>query len=110
MSNERIDLTQYEEITKGTWEVKEPEHPHYGVIRIHPCSATVRRYQRDWKTEEAWYANAKAIAAVPDLIAELKRCYEKLDEQREQFKLAYDWVDTQFPDGGIADFAKYIGD
>tara|TARA_B100000614_G_C14230381_1_gene362137 strand:- start:227 stop:574 length:348 start_codon:yes stop_codon:yes gene_type:complete len=79
MSNERIDLTQFEEITKGTWEVKEPEHPHYGVIRIHPCSATVRRYQRDWKTEEAWYANAKAIAAVPDLIAELKRCYEEID-------------------------------
>ena len=29
---------------------------------------------------------------------------------REQFKLAYDWVDMQFPDGGMADFAKYIGD
>jgi len=82
MSNKRIDLTQFEEITKGTWEVKEPEHPHYGVIRIHPCSATVRRYQRDWKTEEAWYANAKAIAAVPDLIAELKRCYEELDRPK----------------------------
>jgi len=37
------------------------------------------------------------------LLAEVKRL-------REQFKLAYDWVDTQFPDGGMADFAKYIGD
>ena len=80
MSNKRIDLTQFEEITKGTWEVTEPEYPHYGVIRIHPCSATVRRYQSDSKTEEAWYANAKAIAAVPDLIAELKRSYEEIDE------------------------------
>ena len=38
-----------------------------------------------------------------DLLAEVERL-------REQFKLAYDWVDTQFPDGGMADFAKYIGD
>ena len=101
MSNERIDLTQFEEITKGTWEVKEPEHPHYGVIRIHPCSATVRRYQRDWKTEEAWYANAKAIAAVPDLIAELKRCYEELDFLR-MYVLTYEdnhWIATCKPDG-----------
>ena len=99
MSNERIDLTQFEEITKGTWEATGPEHPHYGVIRIHPCSATVRRYQRDWKTEEAWYANAKAIVAVPDLIAELKRCYEKLDKADETMLTArevlmkhYEWM------------------
>ena len=39
----------------------------------------------------------------PLLLAEVKRL-------REQFKLAYDWVDMQFPDGGMADFAKYIGD
>ena len=80
MSNERIDLTQFEEITKGTWEVTEPEWPHYGVITIAPCSATVRRYQSDSRSEESWYANAKAIAAVPELIAELKRCYEELDK------------------------------
>tara|TARA_B100000214_G_C23795690_1_gene547939 strand:+ start:543 stop:743 length:201 start_codon:yes stop_codon:yes gene_type:complete len=42
-------------------------------------------------------------ATTKELIAEVKRL-------REQFKLAYDWVDTQFPDGGMADFAKYIGD
>jgi len=48
-------------------------------------------------------ANAKLIAAAPDLLAEVKRL-------REQLKLAYDWVDMQFPDGGMADFATYIGD
>jgi len=40
--------------------------------------------------------------------------YEKLlaevKKLREQFTLAYDWVDYQFPDGGISHFAKYIGD
>ena len=34
----------------------------------------------------------------------------EIERLREQFKLAYDWVDYQFPDGGMADFAKYIGD
>jgi hypothetical protein len=80
MSNERIDLTQFEGATEGPWETIEPEHPHYGVIRIKPCSATVRRYQSDFRSEETWHANAKAIAAVPELIAELKRCYEELDK------------------------------
>ena len=93
MSNERIDLTQFEEITKGTWEATGPEHPHYGVIRIHPCSATVRRYQRDWKTEEAWYANAKAIVAVPDLIAELKRMYKREDELLDALRIIRDDLD-----------------
>ena len=38
-----------------------------------------------------------------ELLAEVKQL-------REQLRLAYDWVDTQFPDGGMADFAEYIGD
>jgi len=35
---------------------------------------------------------------------------KEIKRLREQLKLAYDWVDYQFPDGGIQDFAKYIGD
>ena len=90
MSNERIDLTQFEGATEGPWETIEPEHPHYGVIRIKPCSATVRRYQSDFRSEETWHANAKAIAAVPELIAELKKCYEEIDEVRWMLMQAYD--------------------
>ena len=47
--------------------------------------------------------DALLASDAPLLLEEVKRL-------REQFKLAYDWVDTQFPDGGMADFAKYIGD
>tara|TARA_R100001440_G_scaffold16224_5_gene27608 strand:+ start:24987 stop:25259 length:273 start_codon:yes stop_codon:yes gene_type:complete len=47
--------------------------------------------------------DAQLIADAPLLLAEVKRL-------REQFKLAYDWVDYQLPDGGMRDFAKYIGD
>tara|TARA_Y100000114_G_C11636590_1_gene267106 strand:- start:427 stop:693 length:267 start_codon:yes stop_codon:yes gene_type:complete len=49
------------------------------------------------------FGNAMLITDAPLLLAEVKRL-------REQFKLAYDWVDYQFPDGGMQDFAKYIGD
>lgn len=35
---------------------------------------------------------------------------EEVKRLQKQFKLAYDWVDNQFPDGGVQDFAKYIGD
>ena len=55
------------------------------------------RVLEDGSTTDGRWATTK------ELIAEVKRL-------REQFKLAYDWVDTQFPDGGMADFAKYIGD
>lgn len=34
-------------------------------------------------------ANARAIAAVPELIAELKRCYEEIDEVRYMLMQAY---------------------
>jgi hypothetical protein len=49
--------------------------------------------------DQTWQANADYV----ELEKEVKRLLE-------QFKLAYDWVDMQFPDGGVADFAKYIGD
>ena len=48
-------------------------------------------------------ADVELIADAPLLLEEIKWLHE-------QFKLAYDWVDMQFPDGGMADFAKYIGD
>ena len=35
---------------------------------------------------------------------------EEVERLREQFKLVYDWVDHQFPDGGVQDLVKYIGD
>lgn len=99
MNNERIDLTQFEGATEGPWETIEPEHPHYGVIRIKPCSATVRRYQSDFRSEETWHANAKAIAAVPELIAELKKCYERLDWLQQVADLAADNIGRKNWDG-----------
>jgi hypothetical protein len=57
------------------------------------------RYQSNNKGQE-WY---KLFDTHKDLLAEVKQL-------REQFRLAYEWVDYQFPDGGTADFTRYIGD
>mgnify|MGYP005989445725 CR=1 FL=1 len=84
MSN-RIDLTQFDAITKGPWEVIElpgggidigvryTNHGHRPVVNFtQRMGEQVKQIERD-------VADMNAIAAVPDLIAELKRCYEELD-------------------------------
>ena len=82
--NNRIDLTQFEEITKGAWEVIDTpgggidigvrqSGGHSPVVTFTQSIAEqVRDIPRD-------VADMNAIAAVPELIAELKRCYEEID-------------------------------
>ena len=77
MSNERIDLNQFEAITKGKWEVIDTpaggidigvRHSggHSPVVTFtQGMGGQVRKIERD-------IADMNAIAAVPELIAELK--------------------------------------
>ena len=76
-----IDTDKYEGRTPGLWSV-----------------TSIRDGSIPWNT-----ADEELCADAPLLLAEVKRL-------REQFRLAYDWVDYQLPDGGMKDFAKYIGD
>ena len=69
MSNERIDLTQFEGIKE--WKVI-PYH-HHKVIDWQVKTG------RNMRSKE----EAETIAKLPTLIAELKRCYEELDEANE---------------------------
>ena len=62
MSDERIDLTQFEGI--GDWEVVPQPDGEYAIVT-----------GRDNSSLE----EANTIAKLPTLIAELKRCYEELD-------------------------------
>ena len=103
MSNERINLTQFEGITPTQWRV---DYEAVGDIKI------VLYVKSDWTAHgnfviavledapdgEYTEADANAIAAVPDLIAELKRCYEEIDRLRP---IAQDWVklDAHTDDG-----------
>ena len=84
MSNKRIDLTPLEGMTEGPWISEEwDEGKILGPIserhnNSHPVVAVVG---------DGWWgdmmvecnANKRAMAAVPDLIAELKKMYERED-------------------------------
>ena len=84
MNNERIDLTQFEGMTEGPWISEEwDEGKILGPIserhnNSHPVVAVVG---------DGWWgdmmvecnANKRAMAAVPELIAELKKMYERED-------------------------------
>lgn len=83
MSNERIDLNQFEAITKGKWEVIDTpaggidigvrhNGGHSPVVTFtQGMGEQVRKIERD-------VADMNAIAAVPELIAELKDLRWKL--------------------------------
>ena len=76
MSNERIDLTQFEGIKE--WKVI-PYH-HDKVIDWQVKTG------RNMRSKE----EAETIAKLPTLIAELKRCYEELDEAEYRLEMAED--------------------
>ena len=65
--NKRIDLTQFEGITEGSW--------------LERTGGNMARWiVRGQFLENA--ANEALICAAPDLLAELKRCYEELDRPK----------------------------
>ena len=84
MSNKRIDLTQFEGMTEGPWEsYADDEGKILGPIserhrNNHPVVAVVGYgWWGDLMPESD--ANKRAMTAAPELIAELKRCYEQID-------------------------------
>ena len=64
MSNERIDLTQFEGRTEGSWLERTGGNMARWIVRG-------QFLEND--------ANEALICAAPDLLAELKRCYELID-------------------------------
>jgi len=106
MSNERIDLKQFEGHTEGPWkagidcpedfEMGEPHEENFH-FSLHEFWAVIPgtdawRGARDgeWENPNEWHgyserepkqlrADVSLMAAGPDLIAELKRCYDLID-------------------------------
>ena len=76
MSNERIDLTQFEGHTKGNWCIDD------GNLMIKTDELWIRlseAYCDDGTTEDEDAINKKLMVSGPDLIAELKKMYERED-------------------------------
>ena len=81
MSNERIDLTQFEGINE--WEVEKRPDGGYAI----------KTGRDNFSLEEA-----ETIVKLPTLIAELKKCYEEIDALRS---ITQDWVKIEtFTDDG----------
>lgn len=91
MNNERIDLTLFEEHTKGPWHYEMP--PEEGmVIRAGISYVAELSFLMSNMSPETDDVNptgldpdavdARLILASPDLLAELKRCYEREDEAK----------------------------
>ena len=83
----RIDLTQFEGMIDGPWLTEwldgadtDNEEPS-AAINTEDYGTIAQTFYRDW--DKPYEATTKAIAAVPNLIAELKRCYEEIDQLRE---------------------------
>ena len=82
MSNERIDLTQFEGITKGPWispvlsgGMIITEYPHPIIVKQENGEGDCRLQLGKMNS----IADRKAVAKLPDLIDELKRSYEEID-------------------------------
>ena len=92
MSNERIDLTQFEGMTKGSWKHRDMSNekqtewdlwsydengdPQVWLAQLGYYQDGAHSDAQDW---ERLHATWRAISATPDLIAELKRMYERED-------------------------------
>ena len=81
MSNERIYLTQFEGLKE--WEVEKRPDGGYAI----------KTGRDNFSLEEA-----ETIAKLPTLIAELKRCYEKID-----------WLMEIFPKSWCIECGNFLG-
>ena len=77
MSNERIDLTQFEQLTVGKigwWADFSREHGQHLIL-----SGSGDDNDLEYIAEVYSETDKNLLVQFPKLIAELKRCYEKID-------------------------------
>jgi len=90
MSN-RIDLTQFEKISPAKeWGLVYPERPERTSVRTGDGLYSPHCRADDIEVRRA---NMALMAAGPDLLAELKRCYEREDALIEALKIVRDDLD-----------------
>ena len=86
MSNERIDLTQFEGISPAKeWGLVYPERPQRTIVQTGDGLYSPHCRADDIEVRRA---NMALMAAGPDLLAELKRCYKQIDLLTKAFMMA----------------------
>ena len=91
MKEKRIDLTQFEGISEGSWEVR-PRSRYKIATEGHYVAQVMN--DRGGDLEPVAEANANAIAKLPNLIAELKRCYGMIDIAVANLKELYEVTES----------------
>ena len=110
MSNERIDLTQFEGMTEGPWHCCLPynaETDTYegdaqikgGGDRVNgPVVLSQYQFARGTANQRA---DLRAMESCPDLIAELKKMYEREDELLDALQVIKEDLETGIAQGNI---------
>ena len=97
MNNKRINLTQFESMIGGTWSIEwlhgdpENEEPE-AAINTQDYGTIAQTFYRDGDKESD--TTTKAIGATPELIAELKRCYDTMDTAVANLKELYEVTES----------------
>ena len=103
---DRIDLTQFEGKTEGKWEIIDTPNGGIDVGVRHgnaghsPIITFTQRLANMVRNSSRDVADLNVIAAAPELIAELKRVYELLDEVEYRLEMAEnvlgrsDWINV----------------
>ena len=106
MSNERIDLTQFDGIMNIDWLFDEQLIVGEGEYRFTLNEYTdlidmPEEHIKEWeeKLEPIWGSLVNGVSELPNLIAELKRCYEKIDWLQQVADLAADNIGRKNWDG-----------
>jgi len=110
MSNERINLTQFEgTIAEGKWHehIHEPKEDGYERVADIMVSGVVAPPYTLQTNEGHTFATVEMgdltahlplFMMVPDLIAELKRCYEEIDLVRRNLSIVRNALARGYPD------------
>ena len=93
----RIDLTQLEEMFSGPWRIEwldgadaDDEEPS-AAINAEDYGTIAHTFYRDW--DKPYAATTKAMATVPELIAELKSVYAREDMLLDALRIIRDDLD-----------------
>jgi len=106
MSNERIDLTQFEGIIGIDWFYENEilylneRKFRYAIYEASDLVDMTKEYveEHEQELEELNASFTNAIQDLPNLIAELKRCYEELDLAHRNLSIVRNALARGYPD------------
>ena len=110
----RIDLSRFSGITEGKWEIIDTpgggidvgvKHGRHEPCAHQPVITFTQRLANIVRKSERDMADLRAIAAVPELISELKKMYAREDELLDALRIIRDDLDDALENEGYESLA-----